>query len=179
MADQSVPPGMGNQPNPAEPQKSGGLFGGSKKPQNTNQMQDIILQLNDVSRRLLILEERYSNLRKKTQITDQNMLENSKGYNKQLATMRDSLASFSHQLGDTNDKIKLVIRELQEGAKKQDVDVLTRYVDMWNPVNFVSRDEVFKLIKDQVETTMMDLNLKIQQEEFIKDQIERVIKKNK
>jgi hypothetical protein len=173
MDNPIAPPNTNSKP----PQKTTGFFGGSKKTEATNQTQEIVLQLNDVSRRLLILEERYANLRKKTQLTDQNMLENNRAYNQQLSRMREQLSQFSNDLKNINDKIKIIIRELTECAKKQDVDILTKYIDMWNPVNFVSRDEVYKLIKDQVETTMTDLNLKIQQEEFIKEQVELAVKK--
>ncbi|RMF05120.1 hypothetical protein D6764_05535, partial [Candidatus Woesearchaeota archaeon] len=43
-------------------------------------LNDVVSMLNSINRRLRILEDRYSNLRRKTQVTDQNMLSNTKRF---------------------------------------------------------------------------------------------------
>ena len=42
---------------------------------------------------------------------------------------------------------------------------------MWEPINFVTRNEMGKLIKDNVEAQFEDLNIRLQQEDYIKEQI--------
>jgi len=175
MTDQATQPTVGQQS--AQPPKQTGLFGNQKPAAPSNPLNDVVLQLNDVSRRLIILEERYMNLRKKTQLTDQNMLENNKATNKQVADAKDSMTLFRRDISDVREKLKSIAGELTTCAKQQEVQVLSKYIDMWNPAGFVTRNEIYKLIKEQVESTMMDLNLKIQQEEYIKQQIEEMTKK--
>jgi len=38
-------------------------------------------------------------------------------------------------------------QEIKETAKLEDVKVLENYVNLWNPIQFVTRQEVEKLIK--------------------------------
>jgi len=57
----------------------------------TNEYAQIASIISDLDRRLRVLEERYSNLRKKLQLTDQNMIESERGYAKELRSFNDEL----------------------------------------------------------------------------------------
>ena len=43
-----------------------------------------------------------------------------------------------------------VISELKNSARKTDLDVFKRYIDMWNPLNFVTENTVEKLIDEKL-----------------------------
>jgi uncharacterized protein (DUF488 family) len=45
-------------------------------------------------------------------------------------------------------KILQIIEELKKGARKEDMNMIKKYVDLWEPVNFVTRHEVETLIND-------------------------------
>lgn len=137
---------------------------------------DIAGELNNVSRRLMVIEERYTNIRKKTQVTDQNMLSNSKKINTDFQSVHEQIDELKKELDDTVDKLKIIVRELKECAKRQDVDVLQKYINIWQPVNFVTRDTVLKMVKDQVESQFKDLNIRLQQEDYIKEQIRIIMR---
>ena len=72
----AAPPGVGPQPAPAPPKKKPGLFAPKPKPGANleKNVAEIAAEMNNIGRRLRVLEERYTSLRKKTQVTDQNML---------------------------------------------------------------------------------------------------------
>jgi predicted nucleic acid-binding Zn-ribbon protein len=114
-------------------------------------MADLSMQLNNLSRRLRILEERYTSLRKKTQDTDQNIL----GLNKEVAResklMHSELVDFRREFYDLRDKAKLIVKELKECAKTDEVKVLENYINLWEPVNFVTRREVERIVEQKVE----------------------------
>ena len=61
-------------------------------------------QVNNISLRLRMLEEHYSNLRKKTQVIDKNMLTISKKNNKEIKAIDMSLNELKLDLGDTREK---------------------------------------------------------------------------
>jgi hypothetical protein len=181
MPDESTtPPGMpqqegGSPPPPKKPQP--GLF--APKPKTggdlNKSMSDLAGELNNISRRLMVLEERYTNLRKKTQVTDQNMLTSGKKTMTEIQTTNSDIDELKKQLADIVDKMKIIVRELKECAKKQEVDVLNKYINIWQPINFITRDSALKLIRDEVESQFKDLNIRLQQEDYIKEQIKLML----
>jgi hypothetical protein len=187
MADpNAAPPGM---PPPAgaagapgaapkAPPKKKGLFAPKPKPGTDlgKSVSDLAGELNNISRRLMVIEERYTNLRKKTQVTDQNMLNSNKKVMAEVQTSHEQMDELKKQIDDIIDKMKIMVRELKECAKRQEVDVLQKYINIWQPMNFVTRDSANKMIKDQVDAQFKDLNIRLQQEDYIKEQIRLILK---
>ncbi len=132
---------------------------------------DLSNQLNNLSRRLRVLEERYNNLKKDAQLTEQSLLKSSKDVNRDIQTIHSSLADERSEFLDLKDKVKLIVKELKACAKSEDVQVLQKYIDMWEPINFVTRNELDKLIQETVLAEMEDLNIRLQEEKYIKDHI--------
>ena len=108
-------------------------------------------ELNNVSRRVRIMEERYINLRRKTQVTDQNMLLNNRRFANELKAVSDDVKEIKRNVLELNTKLKLIVKELRECAKKEDLNVLQKYIELWEPLNFVTRNEVEKLIQEALE----------------------------
>jgi hypothetical protein len=177
----AVPPGMpppaGGAAPPA-PAKKPGLFAPKPKPGTDigKSVSDIAGELNNVGRRLMIIEERYTNLRKKTQVTDQNMLNNNKKTMTEIQTTNAELDELKKQITDIVEKMKIIVRELKDCAKRQEVEVLQKYINIWQPMNFITRDAANNMIKDQVEAQFKDLNIRLQQEDYIKEQIRLALK---
>lgn len=107
-------------------------------------MQDIA----DFSRRLKILEERYTNLKSRLQLIDQNMLLNNKKTTTDFKIINSDISELKNKVNDINEIINLIIKELKNTSSKEDVEVLQKYINLWEPVNFVTRKEVEKLIND-------------------------------
>ncbi|MFC1754326.1 hypothetical protein ACFL96_13200 [Thermoproteota archaeon] len=170
------PPGM---PPPAGAQqqapekKAGGfsLFGSPKKPEANVNLAEYVGELNNIARRLRVIEERYIGVRKKTQVTDQNMLNSNKKVMTEIKASQSQLDDFRKELDDMKEKFKIMINEIKECAKRQDVNVLSKYINIWEPIRFVTRNEMSKLIRDGVEAQFEDLNVRLQQEDYIKEQI--------
>ncbi len=174
QSPRQAPPGMPKPANaPVTPPKKTGFFGGKAKgPADLGKsVAELAGELNNVSRRLMILEERYMNLRKKSQVTDQNMLANHKKIMTEVETTNSDLDDLKKQTTDIVGKLKIMVRELKDCAKHNEVQVLQKYINLWEPVNFVTRNSVFKMVKDQVEAEFKDLNIKLKQEDYIKEQI--------
>jgi hypothetical protein len=133
-----------------EQQKKQGMFKKDEKQLGIDTVQ-ISNELNNVSRRVRVMEERYINLRRKTQVTDQNMLLNNKKLANETRMVSDDIKEAKRELADIQTKMKLIVKELRECSKKEEVTVLQKYIDMWEPINFVTRHEVEMIIRDMLE----------------------------
>lgn len=117
---------------------------------------DLSLISNDVkglSRRLRTIEERYTNLQTKTQITEQNMLSRHKQITTEIKTINSEINEIKKEIIEIKDRILLLIKELQMCAKREEVKILDKYINLWEPVNFVTRNEVKDIIKETLKGT--------------------------
>ncbi len=117
-------------------------------PEQGDQMND---QLRSMSRRLRILEERYANQRKSHQVLEHNMLSENKKLHGALQSIQTDMDSLKKQLYEMKQKIDILGGEVAAAAKREDVIVLEKYINLWEPVNFVTRNEVEKLINSIIE----------------------------
>jgi len=139
------------QQNPFQPQQQkqhkGVVFKKEEKQLGIDAVQ-VSNELNNVSRRLRIMEERYINIRRKTQVTDQNMLLNNRRLRNEIKMVSDDVREIKRELLDIKTKMRLIIKELKECSRKEDVSVLQKYIELWEPINFVTRHEVENIIND-------------------------------
>ncbi len=129
--------------------KQKGLFHHSSQPDTV--LVNFNNQINDVSRRLRILEERYTNIRRKGQVVEQNMLSENKKVNTEIKTVNSDISDLKRGIAELKSKMMLIVKELQLCAKKEDVQVLEKYINLWEPINFVTSNEVEKIVKSMIE----------------------------
>lgn len=134
-----------------EKKPGGGLFGRHEAAAPVAGTSELYSQLTNVERRLRILEERYENLRRKTQVSEQNMLGIHKETDKEIKTTTSDLLELRRDLEDLKSKARIIVKELKECAKKEDIDVVKKYLEMWEPVNFITRNEAKKIIKELID----------------------------
>lgn len=131
----------------AEKRGFGTMFG--QKPlmeADTSMQQDVTM----LTTRLRVAEERYSDLRRKLQLIEQNMLGHQKKALMDAKNAQTDLMEMKKTLRVVEDRVVMAIKELQLTARKEDVDVLKRYIEMWDPIRFVSHDQVDKLIDEKL-----------------------------
>ncbi len=138
---------VGIQQPPQEQKK--GMFA-QKPKQQIPEIAELTGELKDIGRRLRALEERYSNLQTKSQITEQNMISRHKQLLTEIKTFNSEMNDVKKDVMDIKDKILLMIKEIQGYAKTEDVKVLERYISYWEPLKFVTRNEVKDIIDDEL-----------------------------
>lgn len=99
-------------------------------------------QLNNVATRLKILEERYSTLRKKSQTTEHSIIEVEKNHYDDLRIINDDITEIKHRMREIVEKVSLLTDEVQNFAPRNELDVMRKYVEYWQPMDFVTRKEV-------------------------------------
>jgi len=107
--------------------------------------------INDIMRRLRILEERYSNLRKKNQLTDQNMIDDAKRMNDEIRVMQHTISELKKDVQEVNSKIKLLTEEMGQSVTKSEMNLLAKYLEFWEPMEFIRKEEAQKIIQDVVD----------------------------
>lgn len=105
-------------------------------------------RLIDAASRLAVLEERASNLRKKTQMTEQSLIEYEQGTRADLRALTERLTELARKVEEVHEKIEAMSGELSSVVKKNELHVLERYMDLWQPLSFVTRDEAKILIAE-------------------------------
>ena len=145
------PPGMfGAKPAPKE-EKKGGLFviksSKSKAPPPASVSPAEVAAL---SGRLRVIEERIDNLRRKGQVTDHNMLMHNKKIAGNIRDLDSDIKELRMDMEDLRSVIQQIISEMKKFASRNDVDIIKKYVDLWEPLNFVSRREVENIVRENI-----------------------------
>ena len=142
----------------AEEKKTDAGFGdvAQKQQQKQGKHQDdttpnLAGQINEISRTIKLIEDKYYNLRKKVQINEENSLEQDKKINEEIKVIKSDMLEMKHDIGDIKEKIMLIVKELKLTAKSEDVKVVEKYLDLWEPVNFITRNEAKKMVEQAVE----------------------------
>lgn len=135
---------------PASQPKSGfGLFGKPKEEAAPSpQVSELTEKINNLASRLRISEERYGELSKKLVLIEQNMLVHNRKASADIKGINSEITEIKHMITDVEDKIITILKEFKLTAKKEDVGVMKRYVELWDPTQFVTRDTVEKLIRE-------------------------------
>ena len=137
---------------PPPPKKHEGILKfGHAQQQEASDMSGITTDVNTLSRRLRLLEEGFTNLRRFFQVTEENMISKNKHFSAEIKTLTSDITEVRKEIQELKDKLLLVIRELQTVARKEDVKVLEKYINLWNPIKFVSQNEVEQIINEVLE----------------------------
>ena len=139
MADQLVAP----------EEKKGGFF--SSKPKETAQQSAspmVADELTELGRRIRIMEERFSNLRTKLQVMEHNMISHHKILSTEVKASNAEIHELKKENNELKEKFIAMIRDLQAFAQKEDVQVLEKYINLWQPLNFVTKNDVENIVNE-------------------------------
>lgn len=136
---------------PPPPKKHEGMlkFGGQQ--QEAPDLGGMTTDINTLSRRLRLLEEGFTNIRRFFQVTEENMIAKNKHFSAEIKTVSSDISEIRKEVQELKDKLLLVIREFQTVARKEEVKVLEKYINMWNPIKFVTQNEVGEIINEVLE----------------------------
>lgn len=98
--------------------------------------------------RLRINESRLSNLRERLLVTDTNTISEFKKVSSEMRDINSDIKSIKHDLIKIQETLRDVVREMNNFARVQEIKVLEKYINMWNPLNFVTQQELDKLLKE-------------------------------
>jgi hypothetical protein len=147
-------PSMQPQAEAKPKQAAGGMFSSKQKTPATDigqQISALVNIANDISRRLRIMEEKFNSLDKKVKLNEENVVSNFKKVNTGIASFQDDVNEFKKHIKTDEETTDLIIKELKLSAKKDDLAVLQRYIELWDPVKFATHAEIEKVIQEKID----------------------------
>lgn len=103
--------------------------------------------------RVRLVEDQLNNIRGHLELIDSSMVDKHKTIVKELRSLEDNGRELRAEMAKLNDLVERTIKRLESLSSKEEVKVLERYIEMWQPMNYITRDElkslVQKIIKEQ------------------------------
>lgn len=111
-------------------------------------LQQASAQLGNIATRLKLAEERYTNLQRRNQLNEESLLSFEKETRAEVRALTQQVVELRRHIGEINMKIDAMLGELQQVVPRHEFAQLERYVDLWQPMRFITREEAKRLIED-------------------------------
>ena len=108
-------------------------------------------QIAHIANRLKLIEERLGSLRNHLDIVEQSVVEKYKSNITEIRNMESQMKDVRTSIGAITDMTERIAKRLDAFASNEEVKVLQRYVDLWQPMKFVTRAEVTKIVTQMLE----------------------------
>jgi hypothetical protein len=128
---------------------------GEKKGQNEISSEEILSEIRDLSRRIRVIEERYGSIRKSIQVNEQNVLAGSRKNSTEIKIISGDILEVKKNIREIGEELGQIIKELKTVVKKEEVKVLERYINLWQPMNYVTYTEMEKKIRSIVKEEIL------------------------
>lgn len=138
----------GNNQHPPPPAHAEHNFFG--KPPEPKKEDHSSSQFAETSRRLRMVEESLSNLRKKVELDEENNLRDHKKKTTDLQTLYKEIDGLKDEQSKFKNEMLKMVKEFQTLAKKEDVQVLQKYIELWEPLKYATIPQVERMIKETI-----------------------------
>jgi outer membrane murein-binding lipoprotein Lpp len=99
-----------------------------------------------VNTRLTLLEDRYNTVREQIGFAERSLVEGRENTNKKIRVLDSELNELNSEMKELKDKVLSLNEEIKRAAKEEQVRVIDKYLDLWEPLEFVTRQEVKKAL---------------------------------
>jgi len=108
-------------------------------------------KISDLSNRVRLLEEKFEQLREKLKATDQNLLRRTNELKELITENSIQVEEINKNLKDVRETTRHLIKEAETSAKINDLKVLEKYVDLFDPTRFLTLSEAEKIFEKKKE----------------------------
>ena len=112
----------------------------------TQETSDSSQILAELTNRLRVLESKQNLFSEKLLMVNQNMIEEYKKLNNDIKAMRAETSDIRKDMQNVKTIVKHLSEEAANFARKDTIKVLEKYINLWNPLRFVTREEVERLV---------------------------------
>lgn len=106
--------------------------------------------LSGFSTRISDLEERQSMITEKLSLISQTLLKNSERIGKEMQIISDDMSELRNEMDKLKENVQILIEQSGEFARKQELQVVEKYMKIWEPMKFATVDDVRKMLNDAV-----------------------------
>ena len=96
------------------------------------------------------LEGKVNNLLREMDLIKNDFIKKQAQLRKEMKTLSDDFTEVKHEQEMMKQKMDLIVKELNTTAGVEDVQVLKKYIEFWNPLNFVTQRDVERIIETKM-----------------------------
>ena len=107
-------------------------------------------KLGEISERTRLLEERTKEMRENLHIVDETMERRTQNLKDSINDIRKELTQIRNQITQIRSIIRRIINDLSSTARKSDVRVIEKYIELLDPTSIVTRDDVERIVEEKL-----------------------------
>jgi len=104
------------------------------------------------------LESKVNNLLREMDLLKNSSIKRSEEMKKSLKAMNDELLEMKSEQQKMQEKMDIIIKELKQTAGVEEVAVLKKYIDLWNPMNFVTQKDLDRALNTKIALLKESMN---------------------
>src|SRR3989344_1931310 len=116
------------------------------------QQSDSSYILNEVVTRLRSLESKYNVITEKTLMVNKNMIDEYKLVSRHLKAIESELKELKLEINKIKEVVRDVAKETENYARKENVKVLEKYINLIDPLKFATEEDVKRIIEEVIKS---------------------------
>ncbi len=101
----------------------------------------------DATSRIRGLEGKYNLLRDRALIINNNMIEQYKKTMTEVNAVNSDIKEIKSDIFKIKEAMKHILKEFELFARKDEVKYLEKYINLWNPMKFITEEELNKALE--------------------------------
>ncbi|MBI2669095.1 hypothetical protein HYX14_04605 [Candidatus Woesearchaeota archaeon] len=97
------------------------------------------------------LESKVNGLVRQADILKNDFIKRTNDLKKDAKTLNADLLELKREQQKTQEKMDLVIKELKQTAGSEEVTMIKKYMDYWNPMTFVTQRDVERIVETKLQ----------------------------
>ncbi len=106
--------------------------------------------VNDFNTKVRDMEERHNLLKEKLLVASQSFLKQEEKNGKEMMVMKEEMRDMRMELDRLREMMQHLIRDTSEFARREDLAVFEKYMQIWDPLKMVREDDVKRLIEERL-----------------------------
>jgi hypothetical protein len=104
----------------------------------------------DFNAKITDLEEKNNLLKERVLLLGRTLLKQEKRINEDLENMKEDIRNLTNSTERIKEGVQHLIKETSYFARKEELNVLQRYMKIWEPLKFLKEDEVREIVRDEL-----------------------------
>lgn len=102
----------------------------------------------ELTNRIRVLESKHSLLSERLLVVNQTMIEEYKRLLKELKDLGMQIKELKNENREMKNILKHLTEESKDFAKTENLKVLEKYINLWNPLKFVTESDVQRIVEE-------------------------------
>jgi predicted nucleic acid-binding Zn-ribbon protein len=96
------------------------------------------------------LEERTKNSREKIDLISSSLHQRNKKISEEIYSIKERLERLNEEIEKIKQKIDYILAEMPSLVRKEDLMIVEKFIKMWEPLKFVTKEDVERMIEKKI-----------------------------